>query len=402
MAIEQRLELYRQLEAKRGRPLFAYVTSSRQNATGGMAADAVAEITDQLQALPPEARSLDLLIVSHGGDPTVAWRIVSLIRERVDTFSVLIPQAAFSAATLIALGADEIVMHPHGNLGPVDPQIIVPRQDKQGKPTEPVSFGSEDLNAFLEFARDSVGLTDQSELLSVFQKFLDEVGAVPVGKAARGSQLAISLSKRLLTQYMFAKDGEQRQAETIAEQLNKRYFHHGHAVGRSEARDLGLKIAEPNADVEETMWRIWLDFENELQMRNPFNPLGLVKNNPDCKAMFEPVPQLTIPENLTPEAKQNILNQFLQQSIVHIPSTPYEQTNAAVESPRHSSRCVSEGLIFAARQANMEIKMSVAPTFSGWRKVTQPTIGEPKLPEREVAVVDTMDVVGAKKKEKAK
>lgn len=292
-------------------------------------------------------------------------------------------------------------MHPHGNLGPVDPQITVKRKDEQGKFTREVSFGSEDLNAFLEFARNSVGLTDQSKLLSVFEKFLGDVGAVPVGMAARGSQLATSLSKRLLTQYMFA-DGEERQAETIAEQLNKKYFHHGHAVGRSEALALGLKIAKPDADVEETMWHIWLDFESELQMRSPFNPLGLVKNNPACKAMFEPVPQLNIPQNLAPEAQQKILNQFLQQAIVHIPSTPYEQTNAAVESTRHSSRYVTEGLIFAARQANMEIKLSIAPTFSGWRKVTQPPLGEPKIPGREAVVANTMDMVDTKKEEKTK
>jgi ClpP class serine protease len=43
---------------------------------------------------------------------------MSLLREKVKDVAILIPQAAFSAATLMALGADEIVMHPCGNLGP--------------------------------------------------------------------------------------------------------------------------------------------------------------------------------------------------------------------------------------------------------------------------------------------
>ena len=123
----------------------------RRNAEAQIARDAVSELLAQLQALPKGTNELDLLIGSNGGDGTVAWRLVSLIRERVDSFAVLVPQAAFSAATLIALGADEIVMHPYGNLGPTDPQIT-----NRGKN---VQFGSEDLAAFLKFARDEVGWT---------------------------------------------------------------------------------------------------------------------------------------------------------------------------------------------------------------------------------------------------
>ena len=111
MALRERLELYRQVEAKRKRPLIVYVTSNRVNASGLIASDSVAEVLDQLQRLPPGTTELDFLIVSDGGDPTVAWRIVSLIRERAANFSALVPQAAYSAATLIVLGADEVVMH---------------------------------------------------------------------------------------------------------------------------------------------------------------------------------------------------------------------------------------------------------------------------------------------------
>src|ERR1039458_1188326 len=149
-----RLALYRRLEKKRGRPVIAYVTSSRGNSEGQISSDAVAELQSQLQALPAGTKALDLLLVSYGGDPTVAWRIVSLIRERCDKFSVLVPHAAFSAATLIVLGADEIIMHPNGNLGPTDPQIQVP---KSGKPNEAVRFGSEDLASFLKYVKDNVG-----------------------------------------------------------------------------------------------------------------------------------------------------------------------------------------------------------------------------------------------------
>jgi ClpP class serine protease len=110
--LEHRLELYKKLERIRERPLIVYVTSARGGAPGQIAGDSVTELLLQLDGLPRSSSSVDLLVVSNGGDPTVAWRFVSLIRERVKHLSVLVPQAAFSAATLIALGANEIVMHP--------------------------------------------------------------------------------------------------------------------------------------------------------------------------------------------------------------------------------------------------------------------------------------------------
>lgn len=180
MAITRRIELYKQLEEIRKRPLIVYITSDRQNAGGQISSDTVRELLDQLQELRSDVKALDLLLVSQGGDPTVAWRIVSLIREQVREFSVLVPQAAYSAATLIALGADEIVMHPHGNLGPTDPQIIGARDA-----TTKVQFGSEDLSAFLKFAREEVGLNDQENMLEVFKQFCEQVGAVNLGVAAR-------------------------------------------------------------------------------------------------------------------------------------------------------------------------------------------------------------------------
>src|SRR5690606_11319025 len=106
---------------------------------------------------------------------TVAWRVVTLIRERVRKLSVLVPQAAYSAATLIALGADEIVMHPNGNLGPTDPQITVRTKRAPDGPVEEIKFGSEDLGAFLRFAREEVGLSDQAHLMKVFAKFCQSV-----------------------------------------------------------------------------------------------------------------------------------------------------------------------------------------------------------------------------------
>lgn len=365
MGLADRITLYRRMEQARGRALIVYVTSSRPNAHASMEADVVPEVTTQLECLPPGTQELDLLIVSDGGDPTVAWRIVSLIRERVKRLAVLIPHAAFSAATLIALGADEIIMHPNGNLGPTDPQIF--NHKKQ------VAFGSEDMSAFLNFAKSDVGLTDQSALTELFKHFCREVGFAAIGVAARSSQLAGAMAEKLLSLHM--KDEAQREkAKAIAEALNKKYFHHGYPLSRSEAKDIGLAVAESNAEIQDLMWRIWKDLEEDLKLREPFLPIRVLRDNPQsAAALFAPVPQAILPAGLPAAMYQQWLQGYLQQhGLVMVPPARYRLIQAVVESARCLSQFIQAGEIFAARQPDLQIRVSSVVDQNGWVDVPIP------------------------------
>lgn len=68
---------------------------------------------------------LYLIIHSPGGDGPVAEKIIELCRAYCEQFRVIIPNRAKSAATIIALGADEIVMGTYSELGPIDAQVLV-------------------------------------------------------------------------------------------------------------------------------------------------------------------------------------------------------------------------------------------------------------------------------------
>lgn len=362
--MKKRLALYRQLEKARKRPLIAYVTSTRVNAGGQISGDAVAEFQEQLQALPKDTKAIDLLLVSVGGDPTVAWRIVSLIRERCEKFSVLVPHAAYSAATLIVLGADEIIMHPNGNLGPTDPQITVPKSSKG----EGVSFGSEDLSAFLRYVKTNVS-NDEDVLAAAFQKFCEDAGSsIAIGVAERSSQLSLSMGQKLLETHM--KGESTAKAKDIAQRLTKDFFHHGYPVNRSEAEEIGLKVAKANAQIENLLWEIWSNLSSDLQLREPFNAVGLIRANPDCAPLFEPVPVANIPANLPGEVMQQVMQGVLAQcGVAGVPGTPFELVHAIVESPRLASRHVSRGLIFASRLPDLTFKLSNLIERQGWETV---------------------------------
>lgn len=71
-------------------------------------------------------RELDLVLHSPGGSAQAAEQILEYLRTRFDYIRAIVPLQAKSAATMIALGCDEIVMGAHSELGPIDPQILVP------------------------------------------------------------------------------------------------------------------------------------------------------------------------------------------------------------------------------------------------------------------------------------
>src|ERR1700704_1848598 len=66
---------------------------------------------------------LDIVLHTPGGLVLAALQIARAVRNHKGKVTVFVPHYAMSGGTLIALGADEIVMSPHAVLGPVDPQL---------------------------------------------------------------------------------------------------------------------------------------------------------------------------------------------------------------------------------------------------------------------------------------
>lgn len=370
MSYSERVELYQQIEELRTRPLVTYITSSRQRAAGQMASDVVPEFARQLLAIPKSEKQVDILIVSNGGDPITAWHVVSMLRERFDKLSVLLPFTAYSAATLLALGADEIVMHPLSNLGPVDPQLTYTRPMPGDESRQITSnFGAQDLINYFDFIREDVGISDQEELERAFELLCKDVGAVPVGVAKRSTQLSLSMGEKLLSLHM--KD--RNEARTIAESLAKSFHHHGYAVGRTEAEQIGLPITKPSEELETLIWQVWQDAEEEMLCCHPFNPVELVLEDAQLAALLDPVPQVQLPANLPPQVLQQALNNILQQiQVVSVKSVEYELFQATLESIRCRSEFRTKGRINAIRKPDLQIAISITPTSQRWAFESNP------------------------------
>lgn len=126
MPKERRNELLAAIAADRDSHVIAYVTGDRPPAQAAIGDDAVRPIYDHLRALGHVER-LDIFIYSRGGAIDVPWRLATAFRQVSDEWSILIPFRANSSATLLALGADSIILGRQGELGPIDPSMTLSR-----------------------------------------------------------------------------------------------------------------------------------------------------------------------------------------------------------------------------------------------------------------------------------
>src|SRR2546428_6978258 len=212
--------------------------------------------------------------------------------------------------------------------------------------------------------------------MSVFSRYCDEVTTLGVGVSARSALLSETLGEKLLQLHMKG-EGAQQKAREISEKLTKDYFHHGYPVNRSEAKEIGLKVADQDEELESLMWRIWTDISEELKLREPHNPLRVLAENPACQALFDAVPLVQLPANLPPALAQQAHQQVLAPiDVANVPPAPFEIIHALVESTRHASRFITNGLVVGTKTADHQIRISTLNVRQLWTNV--PLVAEPE------------------------
>ena len=365
MPYADRKLIYEQIEALRGRPLIAYVTSERQGAPGAMASDAIRIFIDQIRSLPPQTKEIDILIESSGGDPLVSWRLMSMIREKVDKIYILIPYSAFSAATLLALGGDEIILGDFGCLGPIDPQITAKKSDGTFH-----QFAYLDIVSFLNFIKNDAGLTEQKYLENTIDKLLEQVDPSTIGMSKRAASLSVTMAEKLLNLHM---DGLKRQeAKNIAQKLYESFFSHGHAVGKTEAREIGLTIVDPDEQLADLMWQIHKDIEDELQTRKPFDPIAYFLSQQGADIFCKSPPPVNIPMQVPPQEALKMIFQIIQNQIqgLNVPDVSVKLKHALIESTRCASHFEAESKILLTRTPDLKFIASLVKVDHSWTDIS--------------------------------
>lgn len=273
MSRDGRKEVIAEIEALRNSRVLSYVTGDRAPTPAQIGDDAVRPIYDQLRTMGHVER-LDVFLYSRGGAIDVPWRIATALRTAADEWNILIPFRANSAATLLALGADEIVLGQQGELGPIDPimslQRVVPGPGGGQGTAVQDNVNVEDVMAYVKFTRERAGLSDQQALVAGLTKLTDRIDAVTLGSAYRTHSHIRDVARRMLVSR--ERPASEQEMATIIETLAERVYAHGHAIGLRDAQQIGLPANGADDALDAAMWRLLNAYEEDLKLLEPIDP----------------------------------------------------------------------------------------------------------------------------------
>lgn len=269
MGAENRKSLIATLEQELKAPVLTLVTGDRQGMETRLAPDILPLVAEHLASIGISKR-LALFLYTPGGDSIAGWGLVNLLREYCEHLIVVVPFRSLSCGTLVAFGADEIVMGRHGLLSPIDPSVSSPFNPQvPGAQPGIVNFlpvSVEDMVGFLDLARNEGGLKSEESLVEVIKLLANHVNPLALGAVYRAREQNSSLAKRLLSRH----EKDNKKVERIVKRLTQELPTHSYLIGRKEAKDdLGLSITEPSASIEKLIWNIYQEYAAWLQFNQP-------------------------------------------------------------------------------------------------------------------------------------
>jgi len=186
-----RKPLYKQLSAATKCRVIAFYTAF----SGNTIIDTPdAEMVEEVIAQTKGKKAIALVVNSPGGNGVEAERIVRVCRKRSgDDFQVIVPRMAKSAATLICMGADKIIMSSTTELGPIDPQV--PWRTIAGFRLFPTRTLVEIYDTLLADAQKTTGNVEP------FLQQLQLFNAGEVAQWRKFEALTVELATKLLAQH---------------------------------------------------------------------------------------------------------------------------------------------------------------------------------------------------------
>lgn len=187
---------------------------------------------------------LALFIKSGGGTGTAALRIVHLLRSFAGRLTAVIPLECSSAATMIALGADEIHMGPLAYLTAIDTSIthdLSPTDVDNDR----VSVSQDELSRIVRLWRKEF----KGDKINPYQSLFPHIHPLVIGAVDRASSLSIKLCKDILSYHL--PDG--KKADRISNQLNSNYPSHSYPITLREARQVGINVRTLNPAINDLL-----------------------------------------------------------------------------------------------------------------------------------------------------
>jgi hypothetical protein len=278
-----------------GRPTVLYATDFLNEGKTKYAQNGVTINLQDVRSLAEvlrgiDSKSIDLVLHSPGGSPEAAESIVKVLRSQFDHIRVLVPVIAKSAATMIALAADVVLMPVSAELGPIDPQFLL-SDGRGGQRMTPAQAIIDDVERALGAARQNQpdaaiwAVQMQGHPPGLYQQALNAV------------QLSKQLVQKWLESYMFKGQAHAKSmAQTIVEYLgnHNQFLSHSRRVDVETLEPMGANVKNITT-VDRELWQLleelWYTVEHNFQS----SPVFKMWENSNGVGLFQVLqPQLVM------------------------------------------------------------------------------------------------------------
>ncbi len=219
-------KIVEQLERHMGPGFLAYWNSNN----GSVCQNDVVGMYGVLRRLGPQAR-ITLFVKSEGGSGQASLMMVNLLRQFTRRLVAVVPLECQSAATMLALGADEIQMGPLAHLSAVDTSLSHPLSPLD-RDNDRVSVSQDELMRVIRLWEQTKG----GRTVNPYQAVFPYIHPLVIGAVHRISSLSVKLCREILSYHL--KDA--RKASRISQQLNSGYPSHSYPITLREAQRIGL------------------------------------------------------------------------------------------------------------------------------------------------------------------
>ena len=211
--------------------------------------DSIALFDDITEHCRPD-RALHLMVETPGGDGETALRIARACLQRSCHFTLIVADWCKSAGTYLALAADEVILGPMGDLGPVDPQLIL-----DGSPRGAAA----DLVNALDAAEKAI--CAHESLSPLYESLTSHIGLDEIEYARNAVKRSSELIGKAVHANRRRTDVEcERLTSAAIRNLIEDVTDHGATVGFDEAHNIGLNVTQlSHADGQwSALWELHL------------------------------------------------------------------------------------------------------------------------------------------------
>lgn len=284
-----RRKYLKELSTLTGRATIVYATAWMEPKTGvdpNALAITLSDVQGFMEAVSGvKERELDLFLHSPGGSAEAAESILEYLRSQFDHIRAIIPVAAMSAATMLALGADELIMGTHSQLGPIDPQFTL------STPEGPRSAPAQAIRDQFEMAKEECQDPDKLPAwLPILRGYMPGL----LAQCGHQLELAVKLVETWLARYMFKDLPEKERTERaheVAEWFSDfgRFKSHGRRVGLEDVEAQKLNVIR--LDDHEHQDAI-LSVHHAFRLTMAQTPTTKIIENHNGRAMIEMAQQI--------------------------------------------------------------------------------------------------------------